>query len=105
MEWQVVTTLVVLVGLIVTIVTPMIKLNTSIIKLTDAVQNLQVFQDLNKNKLEEHQEKIEDHEHRITVLEEHSNWLIFSQKGGKKFLFFPEYLTRIISIYLVFLYL
>ena len=54
MEWQVVTTLVVLVGLIVTIVTPMIKLNTSIIKLTDAVQNLQVFQDMNKNKLEEH---------------------------------------------------
>ena len=37
LEWQVVTTLVVLVGLIVTIVTPMIKLNTSIIKLTDAV--------------------------------------------------------------------
>lgn len=37
MEWQVVTTLVVLVGLIVTIVTPMIKLNTSIVKLTDAV--------------------------------------------------------------------
>ena len=73
MEWQVVTTLVVLVGLIVTIVTPMIKLNTSSVKLTDAVQNLQVFQDLNKDKLEEHQEKIEDHEHRITVLEEHSN--------------------------------
>ena len=73
MEWQVVTTLVVLVGLIVTIVTPMIKLNTSIVKFTDAVQNLQVFQDFNKDKLEEHQEKIEDHEHRITVLEEHSN--------------------------------
>ena len=73
MEWQVVTTIVVLGGLIVTIVTPMIKLNTSIVKLTDAVQNLQVFQDLNKDKLEEHQEKIEDHEHRITVLEEHSN--------------------------------
>lgn len=54
MEWQVVTTLVVLVGLIVTIVTPMIKLNTSIVKLTDAVQNLQVFQDMNKDKLEEH---------------------------------------------------
>ena len=54
LEWQVVTTLVVLVGLIVTIVTPMIKLNTSIVKLTDAVQNLQVFQDLNKDKLEEH---------------------------------------------------
>ena len=73
MEWQVVTTLVVLVGLMVTIVTHMIKLNTSSVKLTDAVQNLQVFQDLNKDKLEEHQEKIEDHEHRITVLEEHSN--------------------------------
>lgn len=54
MEWQVVTTIVVLVGLIVTIVTPMIKLNTSIVKLTDAVQNLQAFQDLNKDKLEEH---------------------------------------------------
>ena len=73
LEWQVVTTLVVLVGLVVTVATPMIKLNTSIVKLTDAVQNLQVFQDMNKNKLEEHQEKIEDHEHRITVLEEHSN--------------------------------
>ena len=73
LEWQVVTTLVVLVGLVVTVATPMIKLNTSIVKLTDAVQNLQVFQDINKNKLEEHQEKIEDHEHRITILEEHSN--------------------------------
>ena len=73
LEWQVVTTLVVLVGLVVTVATPMIKLNTSIVKLTDAVQNLQVFQDMNKDKLEEHQEKIEDHEHRITVLEEHAN--------------------------------
>lgn len=73
MEWQVVTTIVVLVGLIVTIVTPMIKLNSSIVKLTDAVSNLQVFQDMNKEKLSEHQGKIEDHEHRITVLEEHSN--------------------------------
>ena len=54
MEWQVVTTIVVLISLIVTIVTPMIKLNTSIVKLTDAVQNLQVFQDMNKDKLEEH---------------------------------------------------
>ena len=73
LEWQVVTTLVVLVGLVVTVATPMIKLNTSIVKLTDAVSNLQVFQDMNKDKLEEHQEKIEDHEHRITILEEHSN--------------------------------
>ena len=43
MEWQVVTTIVVLVGLIVTIATPMIKLNSSIVKLTDAVSNLKVF--------------------------------------------------------------
>ena len=33
---------------------------------------------MNKNKLEEHQEKIEDHEHRITVLEEHSNYFFKS---------------------------
>ena len=50
----------------------MIQLNTSIVKLTDAVKNLQVFQDMNKADIASHQEKIEDHEHRITVLEEHN---------------------------------
>lgn len=54
MEWTVVTTIVVIAGLVVTVATPMIKLNSSIVKLTDAVQNLQVFQDMNKDKIEEH---------------------------------------------------
>ena len=54
LEWQVVTTIVVLISLIVTVATPMIKLNSSIVKLTDAVSNLKVFQDMNQDKLEEH---------------------------------------------------
>lgn len=72
MEWQVFTTIVAIISFFILIAKPMIQLNTSIVKLTDAVKNLQVFQDMNKADIASHQEKLEDHEHRITVLEEHN---------------------------------
>lgn len=71
MEWQVFNTVVAIISFFILIAKPMIQLNTSIVKLTDAVKNLQVFQDMNKADIASHQEKLEDHEHRITVLEEH----------------------------------
>ena len=80
-EWQVVGVIVVLVGLGVSIITPIIKLNTTITKLTTIVERLtgdvteltvrnskthdRIFAQLDK-----HTDKLNDHEKRITILEE-----------------------------------
>lgn len=81
-EWQVVGVIVVLIGLGVSVVTPIIKLNTTITKLTTVVERLggdvadltarntkthdRIFTTLDK-----HGEQLTDHETRITILEEH----------------------------------
>lgn len=79
-EWGVVGVIVVLLGLVGTIVTPLIKLNTSIVKLT---VKLDAFgEDLAKltaengkshdriwRDLEEKDTTLEDHEHRIYAIE------------------------------------
>lgn len=69
MEWQIVTVLIALVGFGITVIKPILQLNSSIVRLTDAVENLQVIQNDNKQDLKEQADKLEDHEHRITVLE------------------------------------
>ena len=80
MEWNVVSVLVVLVGLFATIGAPIIKLISSITKLTSSVEFLQgSMADLTKRnteshgrmfkQLDEHDETINNHETRITVLE------------------------------------
>ena len=86
-EWQMVLALVVLVGLIGTIITPIIKLNTNIVKLTDAVNGLREAHDkMDKTNTEEHKQlherinhrkkeneelddRVSDHENRISILE------------------------------------
>lgn len=86
-EWQMVLALVVLVGLIGTIITPIIKLNTNIVKLTDAVNALREAHDkMDKTNTEEHKQlherinrrkkeneelddRVSDHENRISILE------------------------------------
>lgn len=80
MEWQIVTVIVTLIGLGVTIVTPIVKLNTSITKLTSTVDHLaqQIADEEAQNakshdriwkKEGEQDAQLGDHERRITVLE------------------------------------
>lgn len=80
-EWQIVTVIVVLVGLGISVITPIIKLNTTITKLTTIVERLsgdvtdltarnskthdRIFAQIDK-----HTDQINDHEKRITVLED-----------------------------------
>ena len=79
-EWGVVGVIIALVGLMATVVPPIVKLNSSIVKLTDSVANImQGLESFKKryadhlNELKAEDEKlwdgINDHEHRITILE------------------------------------
>ena len=79
-EWTVFVTLAAIVGFIVTVVTPIIKLNTSIVKLTQIVDTMaKDLSDLTSrnaatherifSKLEEHDRELAGHETRISVLE------------------------------------
>lgn len=80
MEWTVVTVIIALVGLLGGIVTPIIKLNSTITKLTAQVESfikgLDEFKARYTSQLKEFKqthddlyEKVDDHEHRITKLE------------------------------------
>lgn len=80
-EWEVVGVIVVLVGLVISVAGPMVKLNSTITKLTvqvaNFIQGLEEFKDRYKDQLKEFKDvhedlygKVDDHEHRITVLEE-----------------------------------
>ena len=79
-EWTVVTVIVSLVGLLVAVATPIIKLNSTITKLTTQMENfmsgLDEFKKRYTSQLAELKEthediygKVNNHEHRITVLE------------------------------------
>lgn len=86
-EYQVIGVIVTLVGLGVAIITPIIKLNTNIVRLTDAVDNLnEAHSKMDKTNTEEHKQlherinhrkkeneelddRVSDHENRISILE------------------------------------
>lgn len=70
MEWQIVTTIITLVGFGVAIIKPMLKLNSSIVKLTDAVESLESSGSEIKTIVKEHENKLDDHEKRIIILEQ-----------------------------------
>ena len=62
----------VLLGFIATLIgimTPIIKLNSSITKLNTTIDTLDKNMAKNQNDIKEHEEKLNDHETRITVLE------------------------------------
>lgn len=80
-EWGVVGVIIAMVGLIISVATPMIKLNSTLTKLITQMDNfsngLAAFQVRYKEQLasqkeinETHQKELDNHEHRITVLEE-----------------------------------
>lgn len=80
MEWTVVVVLIALVGLVISVLTPVIKLNTSITKLATLVDSLNsklTATEANNtdahrriwNELDEHKGTLHEHDTRITVLE------------------------------------
>lgn len=70
MEWEVVLVIVTLVGLVTAILTPLLKLNTSITKLNTTIKNLDDLVIENRNKMDEHiregNAKFQQYEHRLT---------------------------------------
>lgn len=70
MEWQIVTTIITLVSFGVAIIKPILKLNSSIVKLTDAVESLELNGSEIKDIVKEHENKLDDHEKRIIILEQ-----------------------------------
>lgn len=80
MEWTVVVVLIALVGLVISVLTPAIKLNTSVTRLSTLVDSLNnklsTMESNNSeahrriwNELDEHKTVLGSHETRITVLE------------------------------------
>ena len=69
MEWQIVITIITLVSFGVAIIKPILKLNSSIVKLTDAVESLELNGSEIKTIVKEHESKLDDHEKRIIILE------------------------------------
>jgi hypothetical protein len=80
MEWTVVVVLIALVGLVVSVLTPAIRLNTSVTKLSTLVDSLNAkLSTMESNntdahrriwsELDEHKSTLSAHETRITVLE------------------------------------
>lgn len=70
MEWQIVITIITLVSFGVAIIKPILKLNSSIVKLTDAVESLELNGSEIKTIVKEHESKLDDHEKRIIILEQ-----------------------------------
>lgn len=73
MEWQVFVTVGAIIAFVVTVVTPIIKLNTSIVKLTQIVDTMaKDLNDLTQRNAQTHERifnQLGDHETRISVLE------------------------------------
>lgn len=76
-EWQVVGVIVVLVGLVASIVKPILSLNGNIVKLNTTLDALmsrnEDEHDTINTRLEKHGQQIDNHEGRIIKLEEHQN--------------------------------
>lgn len=81
MEWQIVTVIIVLLGLIVTVTTPLLKLSNTITKLNQTCENLEVqFKEFEISNKDGHKriwahndkqdERLNNHENRIYILEE-----------------------------------
>ena len=70
MEWQIVTTIITLVSFGIAVIKPILKLNSSIVKLTDAVESLELNGSEIKSLVKEHENKLDDHEKRIIILEQ-----------------------------------
>ena len=70
MEWTVVTVIIALVGLFMTVGTPVITLNSSITRLQDAINELREDIRVLTGRTDSQEEKLQDHETRNSILEE-----------------------------------
>lgn len=70
MTWEIVVGISVLFGFIVAVVTPLVKLNTSITKLDCTMEEINKHLENSDKQTIENSRRIENHETRITVLEE-----------------------------------
>lgn len=59
-------------GGLIAIIKPMLKLNTSIVKLTDAIKVINERMTNNDKRTDAHEHKLQDHEIRIDRLEHHN---------------------------------
>lgn len=80
MEWTIVTVLVTMAGLLISVVTPLLKLNSTIIRLNASVDALAEEMEKHTAKndkshdrlwqsIEEQGSQLDDHERRITIME------------------------------------
>ncbi len=70
MTWEIVLGLIALVGFGLSVITPIIKLNSSITKLNCSIDSLNQNMARNEARITHHSERLDNHEHRLTVLEE-----------------------------------
>lgn len=83
MEWTVVGVIVVLVGLVAAIVTPMIRLNTSITKLTCAVDSFQKnLDELTQKNSDSHNRLWNHNADQDKILNGHETRLCVLERGG-----------------------
>lgn len=68
-EWTVVSTLVVLIGLFMTVGKPLITLNSSLTRLQDAIDGLREDIRILTGRTDVQEAKLQDHEVRISLLE------------------------------------
>lgn len=73
MEWQVVSTIVVLVGLFFTIGKPILEFANKVQQVIDNLAQHQQRIETNANKLDEHDKALQEHEIRIHDLEQENN--------------------------------
>lgn len=81
-EWTIVTTIVVIVGLIVTVTTPLLKLNTSITQLRSLIENVVKRVDDNEHDNTESHRRIWKHnDEQDALLQNHELRIHYLEKG------------------------
>lgn len=70
MTWEIVLGIIALVGLVISVTTPIAKLDSSITGLKCSIDALNQNMARNEERITNHGKQIDDHEHRITVLEQ-----------------------------------
>lgn len=84
-EWGVVLILITLLGFITGIVTPLLRLNTAIVRLIDAVETLdKSMQNLNENNTKTHKrifERLDEHD---DILNKHSTQFVLIEEKMKE---------------------
>lgn len=86
MTWEIFLGISAIVAFAIAIITPIIKLNTNITKLSCTIESMVAVNARADKRLDAHADKLDDHEHRITVLEgcEHRITMFDSSEANHK---------------------